>query len=313
MPPTHHPPPPPPPPSPSPHPHPQQMAFTCHVVASDWIQSYLAICKMEFNSFLLMIVIPGLCLLNVGSPRDQSWAHYCFLSMSTILIVFFQYYLPYIPNLITVMNNELLKLSETKNVNKLSLNVKKTKYMLFCIKKPHIEGGNMLLNGEIVDKVNHFKFLGVIIDSHLSWMDHVQHIRKKISKGIGILYKTKDYRKSDTLLTFYCSFVYPYLIYCIEVWGATTKGNFISLLKTQKRVVRLIKSVSIRTESAPLFSELKMLSVFKIYVLKITVLMFKYHHGQVPNTIDYLFTKVNNVHDRDTRQSSQYYVPFTRK
>ena len=216
-----------------------------------------------------------------------------------------------IPNLITVMNNELS--SEWMNVNKLSLNVKKTKYMLFCIKNPHIEGGNILLNGEIIDKVNHFKFLGVIIDSHLSWMDHVQHIRKKISKGIGILYKTKDYLKSDTLLTLYYSFVYPYLIYCIEVWGATTKGNLISLLKTQKRVVRMIKSVPIRTESAPLFSELKMLSVFKIYMLKLAVLMFKYHHGQVTKTIDYLFTKVSSVHDRDTRQSSQYYVPFSRK
>ena len=132
-----------------------------------------------------------------------------------------------IPNLITVMNNELSKLSEWMNANKLSLNVKKTKYMLFCIKNSPIEGGNILLNGEIIDKVNHFKFLGVIIDSHLSWMDHVQHIRKKISKWIGILYKTKDYLKSDTLLTLYYSFVYPYLIYCIEVWGATTKGNLI--------------------------------------------------------------------------------------
>ena len=199
------------------------------------------------------------------------------------------------------------------NVNKLSLNVQKTKNMLFCIKNPRIEGGNILLNGDIIDKVNHFKFLGVIIDSHLSWMDHVQHIRKKISKGIGILYTAKDYLKFDTLLNVYYSFVYPYLIYCVEVSGATTKGNLISLLKTQKRVVRMIMSVSIRTESAPLFSELKLLSVFKIYILKLTVLMFKYHHWQVTKTIDYLFTKVSNVHDRDTRQSSQYYVPFTRK
>ena len=103
--------------------------------------------------------------------------------------------------------------------------------MLFCIKNPHIEGGNILLNGEIIDKVNYFKFFGVIIDSHLSWMDYVQHIRQKILKGIGILYKTKDYLNSDTLLILYNSFVYRYLMYWIEVRGATTKGNLISLLK----------------------------------------------------------------------------------
>ena len=96
-----------------------------------------------------------------------------------------------IANLVTVMNNESLKLSEWMNVNKLSLNVKKTEYMLFCMNNPRLEGGSISLNGEIIDKVNQFKFLCVIIDSHLSWMDHVQHIRKKISKGIGILYKKR--------------------------------------------------------------------------------------------------------------------------
>ena len=141
-------------------------------------------------------------------------------------------------------------------------------------------------------------------------MDHVQHIRKKISKGIYILYKTKDYLKYDTFLTLYYSFVYPYLIYCIEAWGASTKGNLISLLKTQKCIVCMIKSVPIKTETAPLFSELKMLPVFKIYMLKLAVLMFKYHHGQATKAVDCLFTKVSNVHDRNTRQSSQYYVPF---
>ena len=135
-----------------------------------------------------------------------------------------------IANLVTVMNNELLKLSEWMNINELSLSVKKTDYMLFCMNNPRLEGGSISLNGEIIDKVNQFKFLCVIIDSHLSWMDHVQHIRKKISKGMGILYKTKDYLKSDTLLNLYYSFVCPYLIYCIEVWGATTKGKLISLL-----------------------------------------------------------------------------------
>ena len=62
-----------------------------------------------------------------------------------------------IPNLITVMNNELSKLSEWMNVNKWSLQVKKTKYMLFCIKNPRIKGGYISLNGEIIDKVKYFK------------------------------------------------------------------------------------------------------------------------------------------------------------
>ena len=144
-------------------------------------------------------------------------------------------------------------------------------------------------------------------------MSHIQCIRKKISECIGILYKAKYFLKPDTLSTLYYSFIYPYLTYCIEVWGSTTKGNLMSLFKLQKRVDRIIKSVPIRTESAPLFLNLKMLSVFKIYMLKLSITTFKSYHGKVSKTIDELFTNVCDVHERETRQSCKYYVPFTRK
>ena len=200
-------------------------------VAYDWIQSYLQD-RNQFVSFndCDSRAMPIQCGVPQGSILGPLLFLICVNDIANVSSVLFTILFAddtnvfitgkNIPNLITVMNNELSKLSEWMNVNKVSLNVKKTKYMLFCIKSPHIKGGNILLNGEIIDKVNHFKFLCVIIDSHLSWMDHVQHIRKKISKGIGILYKTKDYLKSDTLLTLYYSFVYPYLIYCIRSVGS---------------------------------------------------------------------------------------------
>ena len=56
------------------------------------------------------------------------------------------------------------------------------------------------LNCEIIEKVEHYKFLGVYIDSRLNWSYHIQCIRKKMSKGIGILYRAKDYLKYDALL-----------------------------------------------------------------------------------------------------------------
>ena len=71
-------------------------------VAYNWIQSYF--CQIETNLFLLMIVIPELCLSDVGSPRDQFWTYYCFLSMSMILQVFLQYYLPYFLQMIPMFS-----------------------------------------------------------------------------------------------------------------------------------------------------------------------------------------------------------------
>ena len=106
----------------------------------------------------------------------------------------------------------------------------------------------------------------------MSWSCHIQHTRKKISKGIGILYKAKRLLTQETLITLYNSFIYPYIVYCIEVWGSTCKNNLLSLLKLQKCAIRLITSSPRGTESAPLFESLNILSVFQVYLLKLSIL-----------------------------------------
>ena len=60
--------------------------------------------------------------------------------------------------------------------HKLSLNVKKKKkpkYMLFCTKNSSVVLNDTVLNCEIIEKVEHFKFLGVHIDSKLNWSYHI--------------------------------------------------------------------------------------------------------------------------------------------
>ena len=65
------------------------------------------------------------------------------------------------------------------------------------------------------------------------------------------------------------------MLYCIEIWGSVSKECLMSILRLQKRAVRMIKSVPIRTESAPMFQSLELLSsVFEIYTFKIAMFMY---------------------------------------
>ena len=217
-----------------------------------------------------------------------------------------------INTLVETMNNELHKLYEWMCINKLSLNIKKTKFMVFTMRKSKEIDQTITINNQVIEQVNNFKFLGVIIDSHLRWTDHVQHIRKKISKGLGILYKAKRVLNLTTLLTLYYSFIYPYLLYCIEVWGNASKDLMLSLMKLQKRAMRLIKSVPMRTESEPLFKSLELLSVFKLYTFKIGVFMFKFTTSMVAQCVKELFKRTHEIHSRSTRQKDKLYVPFTK-
>ena len=83
-----------------------------------------------------------------------------------------------------------------------------------------------------------------------------------MSKVIDILYRTKDYLKYDTRLTLYHNFIYPYIIHCIEVWGSFNKGNLVSLLQLEKRVLSIINSVP--TESGLFFFEFGILYMMKL-------------------------------------------------
>ena len=183
--------------------------------------------------------------------------------------------------------------------------------LLFTLRKKPRSSDDIFIDHEPIEIVEHFKFLGVIIDLKLSWVDHIQFIKTKISKGLGILCKAKRVLKLPTLLTLYYSFIYPYMLYCIEIWGSASKECLMSILRLQKRAVRIIKSVPIRTESAPMFQSLKLLSVFEIYTLKIAMFMYKYVHNQVADCVNELFTIINEIHNRVTRQSDTFYIPFS--
>ena len=90
-------------------------------------------------------------------------------------------------NLEAEINKELEQVNTWLKVNKLSLNVGKTKMMIFHRKRKHIPELKVLIDGCNIECVNSFNFLGIMLDQGLSWNNHVDLVKKKVSKVIGIL------------------------------------------------------------------------------------------------------------------------------
>ena len=188
----------------------------------------------------------------VGYPKDQFLVPYCLYY--TVYITVSKHLFPIlyaddtnlfisgknIDNLIQTVNHEIEKVFDWLSVNKLSLNIQKTHYMIFHSRKNIKINFDVLINNEIINKVECTKFLGVLIDSKLTWCNHISYLKRKISKGIGILCKLRKCFSSSTLLTLYYSFIYPYLLYCIEVWGNTSQCYVFPLFKLQKKAIRII-------------------------------------------------------------------------
>ena len=117
--------------------------------------------------------------------------------------------------LINTLNTELSKVSLWFKCNKLSLNIDKTCFMHFTNSQSRTNHNiNLTIDNIPIIEKKSTKFLGVIIDSNLSWNDHIKKISISVSKAIGILWKLKPVLTKRILLVLYNSFVLPYINYC---------------------------------------------------------------------------------------------------
>ena len=83
------------------------------------------------------------------------------------------------------LSSEMNKLSTWFKTNRLSLNVSKTNCMIFG-RPDKPEHHRVYIDNIVIERVNCKKFLGVLIDSKLSWSDHVSYIRHKMSKNLSV-------------------------------------------------------------------------------------------------------------------------------
>ena len=116
-----------------------------------------------------------------------------------------------------VMNSDLQKVINYCNLNKLSINTRKTNFMIITSpQKPTIHNIN-ILNIECKTSI---KYLGIYLDDHLNWKTQIAHVQGKLTKNLRILYKLWNYLNLKMLRQLYDTLIYPYLNYGAMCSGA---------------------------------------------------------------------------------------------
>ena len=229
-----------------------------------WFQSYLT----ERSQYVEINGIPSNVLtISTGVPQGSILGALIFLIyMNDIpeVSIFFKYILyaddtsllnslsislnSYDPDIHTI-NLELSKIYDWLAVNKLSLNLRKTKYILFHHHNKKLPNNiSLQINSTEIERVTNFIFLGVTINEHLSWKPHIDKICSKISKYIGILNKLKHYLPQNILSILYCSVVQSHLSYAILTWGFDC-GREVNL---QKKSIRIIACSRYNAHTEPI-------------------------------------------------------------
>ena len=139
-----------------------------------------------------------------------------------------------------LINQELSKVKEWCDLNELSINLKKTNYMIIKSpkKKTNITWDVKIANNDgstfYLEKRNYIKYLGVLIDDTISWKHHVSYVCSRVSRNIGILSKLRHFTSLLQLKQLYYNLIYPYISYAITSWGSAYTTQIKKIQTKQK-------------------------------------------------------------------------------
>ena len=138
------------------------------------------------------------------------------------------------------------------------------------------------------------------------------YMKNKITKSNDISYKIRNFVDRKTLTHLYNSFVFPYLIYGIEVWGNTNAVHLDPIIKIQKKIVMTITFSHYLAHTEPIFDTLNILNFNNLVVHRICLMMFQYYKDFVLPLIFELFTRNCDFHNHFTRQSQSLHTAVGR-
>ena len=209
------------------------------------------------------------------------------------------------------INLELKNITDWLAVNKLSLNVKKTKFMIFHYRQRNISGyiPEIKIGDIMIDRVHDFNFLGLTIDENMTWKAHTHKIANKISRSCGIINSLKNILPRTILFTLYNSMILPHLQYSILSWGFNP-GKVSTL---QKRAIRLITRSKYNAHTDPLFKKYGLLALEDIFNISVLKFYYKLKKNKLPHYLQNMFEEYEPQHMYDTRHRCNTRPESTRK
>lgn len=227
---------------------------------------------------LFLIYINDLCDLNIsGSILSYADDTVLLFKDSTWPLVY------------SKANKGLSKVYDWLNSNMLTLNKSKTVYIPFSINSKNappvgltVQLHNLKcdLNDRHIcyqlNEVTHTKYLGIIIDRHLKWKDHISATETKIRNILFIFYRLRHLMSRNTLLLIYKALAQSVLQYGIIGWGGANTLNMYPLITIQKRLLKVLLNRPVYFSSTTVFEMSQVLDIRQLYIKSLIFHVYKH-------------------------------------
>ena len=220
-----------------------------------------------------------------------------------------------------IANKQLKNVDKWLIANKLSLNLNKTKYIIFRTPNSKAPPANLklLLRKESIEQVSTIKFLGVIVHEHLSWKPHTDYILQKLRISYGVVKKASPFLNTTAIQMLYYSMIQSHLSYCITTWCNGNKSTLLKLQRVANKFIRLIYNLDYRASVKEVMQMNGLLTINQLTELETACFMFSYQKKTLPNVFSNLLEnnlsrpkKNETVGSYRTRSGSLFFPSFCR-
>jgi len=211
----------------------------------------------------------------------------------------------------SMLNAELSQLSTWFHNNRLTLNISKTKWMLMGSSKRinNCHDLEIKIDDICLEKVTSYKYLGVILDSCLTYSNHVDMMHSKASQRIGLLRRLRPYLGTNVANMLYKAIVLPIVEYCDVIWDNSSSTLKQRLQILQNRAARIILRRDPRANIEELHHTLQWRYLQDRRTQHLCIMVYKCLHGLAPSYLINTFNYNNQIHSYNTRQAQQLHRP----
>jgi len=151
----------------------------------------------------------------------------------------------------------------------------------------------------IITNTNSTRFLGLIIDSSLSWKDHISELTSKLNEARYAIREIKPFMSLDVMKIIHYSYVHSVVSYSIIFGGNSHLSG--SIFKIQKRI-RIITNAGRQDSCCQLYKKLQILPLPSQYIFSLLVFVNKNRS---------LFSSNSEIHDKNMRFNHNLHLPST--
>lgn len=208
--------------------------------------------------------------------------------------------------LVENMNSDLERVSIYMKMNKLQLNVSKSKLLV-------IGGVNLSADVKIDDclleRVVNVKYLGIIVDEKMKFRDNTDYVIKKMSKKVNWLRRMKKKLDRPTKISIYQSLILPHIDYCSSILFLITKEEMKELQKIQNQSMRAILDETIFAHTEDMLDTLNLPSINQRIAANVIMLLYKAKMGFFPRYMSCNLISLDSVQPYNLRRNELYRLP----